>query len=78
MRQVVQHGERAIRVDGFELLGSIRTDSACPECSNAVLVYLEDYDALCCPECNIWLEPACGEPDCPFCSIRPERPLPFE
>jgi len=38
--------------------------------------YYDKYDALFCPDCNVWLERACRDSLCPYCSGRPERPLP--
>jgi hypothetical protein len=36
--------------------------------------YSERYDAYYCPECDLWSEGRCGDPDCDFCNRRPERP----
>ena len=32
------------------------------------------YDALFCPACDAWREPACPEPGCSYCAERPVRP----
>lgn len=35
----------------------------------------EKWDAYCCPKCDIWTEPGCGDPNCYFnCNARPEKP----
>lgn len=38
------------------------------------LFYYDKYDATCCIFCDVWIEPACDDPDCPYCSIRPSAP----
>lgn len=32
------------------------------------------YDAIFCPRCVTWLEPACADPGCEFCADRPRLP----
>lgn len=32
------------------------------------------YDAIFCPSCRTWLEPACADPGCEFCADRPRSP----
>ena len=32
------------------------------------------YDAIFCPNCLTWLEPACTDPGCEFCADRPRSP----
>lgn len=36
--------------------------------------YDETYDSYFCPICDIWLEPLCDDPECPFCTAIPLRP----
>ena len=43
------------------------------ECGSPIL-YNEMYDSIYCPECNIWLEKACTDPECYYCFNRPEKP----
>lgn len=35
----------------------------------------ECFDAYYCPVCNDWLEQRCANPDCEFCSDRPEKAI---
>jgi hypothetical protein len=37
-----------------------------------------EFDALYCASCNRWTERTCSQPDCEFCTKRPERPLPLD
>jgi ribosomal protein S27E len=46
----------------------------CPDCGR-ITVYSDAHDALFCPACNRWLESACSDPSCAFCSARPHHPL---
>jgi len=34
----------------------------------------EKYDAYFCGRCGLWLEGACGDPDCRYCPDRPPTP----
>lgn len=48
----------------------------CPKCNSlSHCSYNEKYDAYFCRGCNVWIETTCGDPDCYYCSIRPEKPL---
>jgi hypothetical protein len=38
--------------------------------------YDDGYDARYCVDCNEWLEQKCSDPDCMYCGVRPDRPLP--
>ncbi len=49
------------------------TKSICPECGKPLL-YFYTYDAECCISCDIWTENKCGDPECEFCSKRPDTP----
>ena len=42
------------------------------ECCNQPLVLIFRYDAVCCPQCNQWIDEKCGDPDCCFCGSRPD------
>ena len=33
------------------------------------------YDAYYCSNCNVWLDPKCGDPNCVFCKDRYETPV---
>ena len=37
--------------------------------------YSKQYDAYYCESCNAWLEDACDDPTCEFCTARPKTPL---
>ena len=50
------------------------SESVCARCGQKSIYLIEKYDALCCISCNEWLEKTCSDPDCPFCSGRPETP----
>lgn len=45
----------------------------CPYCDNRKS-YSEVYDAMYCEKCNVWLEEACSDSNCEYCSERPEKP----
>ncbi|MCD7991647.1 MAG: toxin-antitoxin system protein [Clostridia bacterium] len=45
----------------------------CERC-NEPLVLIFRYDAVCCPQCNQWVDEKCGDPDCCFCGGRPDTP----
>ncbi len=47
----------------------------CPVCGKNELFFYYRYDANCCLGCNVWLSKNCGDPDCPYCSNRPDTPL---
>lgn len=48
-------------------------NSDCPNCGDKK-IRNEDYDAYFCSQCDIWLENTCGDPDCGYCTERPETP----
>ncbi len=50
------------------------SDSSCPWCGQESVYWFERYDARCCITCNEWLDEPCGDPNCPFCSKRPQTP----
>ena len=66
--------EGIVTIDGYQFQGFI-LDVSCPQCGQA-LIMNEDYDAEFCPACNIWKASRCGDPSCPYCQNRPERPGP--
>lgn len=43
-------------------------------CKYQFALYHEGYDSKYCPFCDTWLERACQDDDCGFCSNRPDRP----
>jgi len=57
-----------------EFEGFIDDSETCPKCSEN-RIYYDDYDSFFCPQCNVWLESACSEPNCEFCFARPKIPL---
>lgn len=50
------------------------SESVCSKCGQKTIYYIDKYDAWCCASCNEWLDEPCSDPDCPFCSGRPETP----
>lgn len=48
--------------------------SECPNCGQKTVYQIYEYDADCCISCNEWFDAACGDPNCPFCSGRPDTP----
>jgi hypothetical protein len=49
-------------------------DVPCKDCGTP-RVYHDTYDAFFCPACNQWLESACSDPSCSYCTGRPDPPL---
>ncbi|MDE7206190.1 MAG: hypothetical protein K2N90_03360, partial [Lachnospiraceae bacterium] len=49
-------------------------ERVCSKCGQKTIYQIYKYDAWCCTSCNEWLDEACSDPDCPFCSRRPETP----
>lgn len=45
----------------------------CSKCGSKT-IHVERWDAYACMNCNRWNEPACSDPNCSFCSKRPEKP----
>ena len=50
------------------------SDSECIQCGQKTIYQIYKYDAWCCISCNEWLDAPCSDPDCPFCSRRPQTP----
>jgi hypothetical protein len=71
----IEEKDDLVIIDGYEIGGFI--DGYCSVC-NFSLVFYEDFDAHFCPNCNTWTESKCNDPDCDYCSNRPENPLPFK
>lgn len=38
------------------------------------MILMDKYDAWACMTCNKWKDKACNDPQCQFCSNRPETP----
>ncbi len=72
--EIIGSGRSNVSVDGELVQGWIAEGLACPTC-NATTIYHEGADAHFCPECNEWLERACSDPECDYCSQRPLHPL---
>lgn len=53
-------------------IGYVSKESVCPLCGGKSLVQIDKYDSWACMSCFEWLDAACGDPDCPYCSQRPE------
>lgn len=45
----------------------------CVKCGT-VCVRNDRYDTYYCPECMVWVESKCQDPDCYFCKDRPLKP----
>ncbi len=57
----------------WKLIGC-HSEAECTKCGQQTVYYIYKYDAECCISCNEWLEAGCQDPDCPFCSRRPQTP----
>ncbi|MCB9619833.1 MAG: hypothetical protein H6724_10355 [Sandaracinus sp.] len=44
------------------------------ECDHPIRKLDDVNDAVFCPACDGWLEEVCSDPECDFCTRRPERP----
>ena len=74
MIKVIENKETGkIIIGEYEIEGFI-DDETCLKCSQNK-VYYDDYDAFICPQCNVWLESACADSSCEYCSKRPDKPL---
>lgn len=63
-----------LRINDVVISGHVLND-LCAECAHP-LIMDERYDAKFCAQCNTWLEKACSDSGCEYCSTRPRRPLP--
>lgn len=43
-------------------------------CDHPTRMLCDVNDAVFCPDCDVWLETVCSDPDCDYCRRRPERP----
>ncbi|MFF5993631.1 hypothetical protein AAGS61_02600 [Lysinibacillus sp. KU-BSD001] len=77
MKIVEVKNEDKVIIDGFKFYGHIEENQFCAACKFN-LVYYEDFDAYFCPKCNRWTESPCSDPDCKYCSNRPEKPLAYK
>lgn len=50
------------------------SERKCEVCGKNTLIQIYKYDAWACTTCNVWVDKACADVDCPFCSNRPETP----
>ncbi len=46
----------------------------CGVCGGSALLYCDAHDGDLCAHCDRWLNGVCGDPACPYCPGRPERP----
>lgn len=46
----------------------------CKSCDKN-LYFFRLYDSHICANCNKWESDKCGEDDCDFCAIRPDKPI---
>jgi hypothetical protein len=37
--------------------------------------YSQEYDAYYCKSCDKWLEDKCDDPNCEYCTTRPQTPV---
>jgi len=44
------------------------------QCSHQ-LRYNYTFDAVYCPECLVWLDEHCQNPECAYCATRPDKPF---
>lgn len=72
MRVTTDADGTLVRIDGLIVEGWLE-DAGCPTCG-ARQVYSVAYDATFCPDCNVWLELRCPEPECVHCRCRPATP----
>jgi len=74
MLVVTENSDRGVViVEGREIEGFI-DEEICVSCCQ-FRVYYDDFDAFFCPQCNNWLESACNDSGCEYCSNRPVKPL---
>lgn len=45
----------------------------CPHCGKRTSFNCQ-FDAYYCPNCDIWVEEKCDNPNCEYCSNRPDKP----
>lgn len=57
----------------FENKYVIKEEDECDICGKNIY-YSVVYDAYFCTFCDRWLENACEDPRCEFCSKRPKKP----
>lgn len=65
-----------VTINGVKIEGYI-DKRKCQKC-NCFEVYYDKYDAYFCPQCNLWKESKCKDPDCDYCNMRPQKPLPID
>jgi hypothetical protein len=63
-----------LMINGVVISGFIFEEKRCPTCGSKA-GFSFDHDTEFCPHCNDWLQAACNDPGCAFCSTRPLRPL---
>lgn len=55
------------------VFGHKTIDQWCSKCGSEIQ-YSNKYDAYYCELCNEWSEKKCEDPECEFCSTRPDKP----
>ena len=68
--------QNIIYIGDHKIFGFPWGNDGCPVCGFQKM-YHEEYDAVFCPICNIWLEQECGSADCEYCGNRPSFPVPI-
>ncbi|MEE1132804.1 MAG: hypothetical protein UHX00_14375 [Caryophanon sp.] len=77
MEIIVNVADDEVTIDGFKIYGHVEGSKRCETCECSYIYYGE-FDSYFCPQCNTWHEPACKDPNCDYCSKRPEKPLPHK
>lgn len=49
-------------------------EEPCPKCGKMEQILIYRHDAVACISCNEWFSSTCNDPDCQFCSGRPDTP----
>ena len=74
-REVIENKDKGtVEIDGVAIDGFLDQEKPCPKCFNP-RVYASEFDTYFCPQCNVWLEKACGDPTCEYCRSRPSHPV---
>jgi hypothetical protein len=69
----LENTDGTITFNNLRVTASLAHDKTCIQCKR-IAIFLEDFDALCCLVCNVWLEGKCSDETCTYCCIRPDLP----